>query len=100
MENMNLFNLGRVAGWSDSEDETFAEFYCKISLVLSLNRGGRRYLQNKPSEQPLPNNLWPLVLERAMGTDYVSDYDRSKYPKLQSLEVDVVYWLLREKLFT
>ncbi|CAJ1932342.1 unnamed protein product [Cylindrotheca closterium] len=101
IENMNLLkNLGRVSPWSDAEDETFAEFFCQISHLFSVNRGGRRYLQNKPSEQPLPQNLWPLVLQRAMGIDYISDYHKSKYPKLQSLEFDAIYWLLREKLFT
>ena len=99
IERMNLF--GGTNRWrTNQDDESFAQFYCSMSHFLSLNRGGRKFLQSKPLEQPLVGNLWPLVLERAMEIDYVSDYDKSKHPELATLECDVVYWLLREKFFT
>eukprot|EP00526_Cylindrotheca_closterium_P018447 CAMPEP_0113606540 /NCGR_PEP_ID=MMETSP0017_2-20120614/2908_1 /TAXON_ID=2856 /ORGANISM="Cylindrotheca closterium" /LENGTH=357 /DNA_ID=CAMNT_0000515089 /DNA_START=200 /DNA_END=1273 /DNA_ORIENTATION=- /assembly_acc=CAM_ASM_000147 len=82
------------------EPDVFISFCYHFSVPLSLNRGGRRALQDQPSDQPLKRNLWPLVLERAMRFKYYSVRDAWQAPTLRTRRLDVVYWLLREKLFT
>ncbi|CAJ1965825.1 unnamed protein product [Cylindrotheca closterium] len=82
------------------EQNVFVLFCYHFSVPLSLNRGGRRALQEQPTDQPLQRNLWPLVLERAMRLKYYSVRDEWQAPILRSRRLDVVFWLLREKLFT
>mmetsp|Transcript_39587 Transcript_39587/g.95696 ORF Transcript_39587/g.95696 Transcript_39587/m.95696 type:complete len:462 (-) Transcript_39587:392-1777(-) len=66
-------------------------------VPLSLNRLGRQYLLDVPSKS-FPENLWPLVLERAMKLKYFSFHDDFYSASMESTRVDVVYWLLREKM--
>mmetsp|Transcript_4885 Transcript_4885/g.11634 ORF Transcript_4885/g.11634 Transcript_4885/m.11634 type:complete len:477 (-) Transcript_4885:163-1593(-) len=89
----------------DQFDEHFID---KTKVALSLNRGGRRALEVE-SSSVLPANLWPRVLERATNIVYC-DYSISeeeeeiyyeseaKSEPVESTRVDVVFWLLREKM--
>mmetsp|Transcript_4894 Transcript_4894/g.11650 ORF Transcript_4894/g.11650 Transcript_4894/m.11650 type:complete len:476 (-) Transcript_4894:72-1499(-) len=88
-----------------SFDEDFVD---KTKVALSLNRGGRRALEVE-SSSVLPANLWPRVLERAANIvycDYSTIYEEEeelcceglKSLPVESTRVDVVFWLLREKM--
>mmetsp|Transcript_24348 Transcript_24348/g.59608 ORF Transcript_24348/g.59608 Transcript_24348/m.59608 type:complete len:471 (-) Transcript_24348:394-1806(-) len=73
------------------------EFDSRLRVPLSLNRGGRRAMEvGSPKE--LPENLWPLILERASQIHYYDFGGTLGEPKLESTRVDVVYWLLKEKV--
>lgn len=74
-----------------------AEFDAKLSLPLSLNRGGRRAMEIGP-RKPLQENLWPLILQRASRIHYYDFCSTLEEPDLESTRVDVVYWLLKEKV--
>jgi len=86
-------------------DENFID---ETKVALSLNRGGRRALEVE-SSSVLPANLWPRVLERAANIvycDYSTIYEEEeelcceglKSLPVESTRVDVVFWLLREKM--
>lgn len=85
------------AHWAKDDPENLL---ARISVPLSLNRAGRRALQNRPLDQPiLKQELWPFVLERATELNYYSVEDNWKSPSLSSRRLDAVYWLLREIVF-
>ncbi|CAJ1966501.1 unnamed protein product [Cylindrotheca closterium] len=83
----------------ETEDEEWAEYYDDtFSIPLSLNRAGRQYLQDDAGVQ-LPAKLWPLILQRAGKISYYCVFDDAwKHPTMTSTRVDVVYWLLRERI--
>mmetsp|Transcript_42249 Transcript_42249/g.102099 ORF Transcript_42249/g.102099 Transcript_42249/m.102099 type:complete len:492 (+) Transcript_42249:42-1517(+) len=77
------------------------DIWSKVCFPLWLNRGGRRDLEPKDpsSNTPIGENLWPLVLQRAgkisyynPGSHWKPEFDMGKP------ELNVVYWLLREKV--
>ncbi|CAJ1965775.1 unnamed protein product [Cylindrotheca closterium] len=83
----------------DQDGDDDAElFRALLAVPLSLNRGGRRELQNG-STKSFPRGLWALVLKRAMTLKYCSASDYwEDGPECTAMRVDVVYWLLREKV--
>lgn len=97
--NTNLESTRLMDEKGQFEPDVFGAFCYHFSVPLSLNRCGRRALQDQPSNQPLQRNLWPLVLERAMRLKYYTVRDEWQVPTLRTRRLDVVYWLLREKLF-
>lgn len=72
--------------------------YSQISVPLSWNRGGRRTLDSSPSDESLPANLWPKVLQRATRISYYNYDDEWQSPSSENTKVDVVYWFLKKKL--
>jgi hypothetical protein len=83
-----------------TEDEEWEEYYDDtFSVPLSLNRAGRQNLENDAAVE-LPTNLWPLILQRAGKISYYCVFDDQwKDPTMTHRRVDVVYWLLRERIF-
>lgn len=79
------------------EDIQESEFDSKLSVPLSLNRGGRRAMEIGSREE-LPENLWPLILERASRIHYYDFCSTMEEADLESTRVDVVYWLLKEQM--
>mmetsp|Transcript_42248 Transcript_42248/g.102097 ORF Transcript_42248/g.102097 Transcript_42248/m.102097 type:complete len:495 (+) Transcript_42248:42-1526(+) len=75
--------------------------WSKVCVPLWLNRGGRRDLEplDLSSNTPIGENLWPLVLQRAGKISYCNPglHWRPELDK-EKPELNVVYWLLREKV--
>lgn len=84
-------------GSDNTEDESYGDWQ-KIMVHLSLNRFGRQHLLGDTSHL-LPSNLWPQVLERASKLRFYDMGDEWKRPSLECTRADVMYWLLREKVF-
>ncbi|CAJ1966502.1 unnamed protein product [Cylindrotheca closterium] len=79
-------------------DEDWKEYYKRsFSVPLSLNRAGRRHLQNDAGAE-LPANLWPLILQRAGKISYYGAFDQWQRPTMTSTRADAVYWLLTERI--
>eukprot|EP00526_Cylindrotheca_closterium_P011243 CAMPEP_0113644700 /NCGR_PEP_ID=MMETSP0017_2-20120614/23531_1 /TAXON_ID=2856 /ORGANISM="Cylindrotheca closterium" /LENGTH=482 /DNA_ID=CAMNT_0000556335 /DNA_START=26 /DNA_END=1474 /DNA_ORIENTATION=+ /assembly_acc=CAM_ASM_000147 len=87
-------------------------FIDETKVALSLNRGGRRALEveslEAESSSVLPAKLWPRVLERATNIVYCDyadtdeavglPWDGEESLPILSTRVDVVFWLLQEKM--
>ena len=62
--------------------------YRKMVRYLDLNWGGRRYLDQKKCESPLPSALWALVLGRTTKKLAGADCGKER-------QADILYVLLR-----
>mmetsp|Transcript_32212 Transcript_32212/g.78278 ORF Transcript_32212/g.78278 Transcript_32212/m.78278 type:complete len:482 (-) Transcript_32212:55-1500(-) len=92
--------------WQNKSLECFSffpeerkDYFAKLSVPLSLNRGWRRAIAagSANGSKDLPLNLWPLIVERAMKASY-DECRVVSYLFPQSTATDVVFWLLRDQM--